>query len=491
MNYDVLVLGAGLSGGLPAATYLQKAGYNVGLLEQADECGQFFSSYRRHGVLFDHSPVNFSCMSPAVEDLELTKFGYETHPPERLFATRDGQGRTIAYYSNPERTATNLATYSESDARTFLELLRRLDDVSDELLQTAIFTPRPDLDRAYELAAGVLRMNASILKNRSGVDLLENRFDSEAVRLSLAALPSLQLFGDMASSRHGALTWLMTYLLRSCVSPSGNGALVDCLVDAFQQYGGDLRTETPVEAIGNGTVTAAGRQYEAPIIVSNLGPPLTHELMDRPMDRSWSTDKRTIMTADVVLDRPLRWERPELNRAPRVYLIWDDWSSYKDWLTSADLKTFYGHLELTQFNNIYGDNDRGQVGLRVRFGSGPWLDGAWGDRGKKLKSWLLNRLGSIDREIPDQIVRLILSTPRDHWRTNPAAVHGNPVGGDFVDGQWMGERFDYRGPREGMYLSNGVWPPALSWMAAGYNAASSVVQDEGDGFPSWWTAPLG
>jgi phytoene dehydrogenase-like protein len=163
----------------------------------------------------------------------------------------------------------------------------------------------------------------------------------------------------------------MTYLLRSCVSPSGNGALVNCLTAAFQHYGGDLLIETPVEAIDNGTVTAAGRQYEAPIIVSNLGPPLTYELMDRPMERSWSTGKRTIMTADVVLDRPLRWDQPELDRAPRVYLIWDDWTSYKDWITSAGLETFFGHLELTQFHNIYGENDRGQVGLRVRFGSGP------------------------------------------------------------------------------------------------------------------------
>ena len=41
IDCDVLVLGAGLSGGLPAATYLQKVGLNVVLIERGIDSGKF------------------------------------------------------------------------------------------------------------------------------------------------------------------------------------------------------------------------------------------------------------------------------------------------------------------------------------------------------------------------------------------------------------------------------------------------------------------
>jgi hypothetical protein len=78
-----------------------------------------------------------------------------------------------------------------------------------------------------------------------------------------------------------------------------------------------------------------------------------------------------------------------------------------------------------------------------------------------------------------EIRSLDLRTPLDYWRLNPAARHGNPVGGDFVEGQWLGERLPYRSGIPGLYLSNSVWPTALSWMAPGYNAARAVAEDLG------------
>jgi hypothetical protein len=46
----------------------------------------------------------------------------------------------------------------------------------------------------------------------------------------------------------------------------------------------------------------------------------------------------------------------------------------------------------------------------------------------------------------------------------------------------------YRMPIAGLYMSNGVWPVGLSWMAAGYNAAQVVAADAGVRDQPWWTS---
>jgi hypothetical protein len=46
----------------------------------------------------------------------------------------------------------------------------------------------------------------------------------------------------------------------------------------------------------------------------------------------------------------------------------------------------------------------------------------------------------------------------------------------------------YRMPFGQLYMSNGVWPVGLSWMAAGYNAATVIAGDAGVRDQSWWRA---
>ena len=75
-------------------------------------------------------------------------------------------------------------------------------------------------------------------------------------------------------------------------------------------------------------------------------------------------------------------------------------------------------------------------------------------------------------------------TPLDTWRLNRAAKFGQVVGGDFSEDQWILDRM----PFGALYMSNGVWPVGLSWMAAGYNAAGVIAQDAGVRRQQWWKA---
>ena len=69
-EFDVIVVGSGISGGLSAAAYLQKSGCSVAVIER-DKRGAPFSSFyeRSPGVRFDVAPVNFSVTQPRIRSV--------------------------------------------------------------------------------------------------------------------------------------------------------------------------------------------------------------------------------------------------------------------------------------------------------------------------------------------------------------------------------------------------------------------------------------
>jgi phytoene dehydrogenase-like protein len=509
-RFDVVVIGAGLAGGLPAAAYLQKAGLAVALVEREGECGRFYGSYELvPGLLVDHSPVNFSCLAPALLDLELERYGYRIRLPELLYGVVSAAGPGVVFAADRERTRAEVARLSPRDADAFLDLIGRLGPVASRLLRLVFFTPHPHADaweEAVELSAGVLGVPRERALGLTAPDLLEELFESERVRTYLTALPALNLFGDLLEPGQGALAWLWTLLMRSCVSPGGNAALVRALERAFIAHGGTLlratRARELVLADGEvrGVVVEGGtaRQTLAARVgvISNAGAAVTRELLaGHPFGErlaAFETAGRVIAACDLVLRRPLAWPGDSLVRAPRVYLAWDDWSRCREWLErtrtggAGDASTYLEAIELTQFHVPYGAARDGRVALRLRFGTGPYLDGDWDERRDALARAALACLAAADAGVADGLLAQLVATPLDFWRANAAAAHGNPVGGDFVAGQWIGERLPYRTPVPGLYLSNGVWPPALSYLAPGTNAAEVVARDAGLRRPPWW-----
>lgn len=505
-DYDVVVLGAGLSGGLPAAAYLQKAGARVALVEQGIDAGRFYLSYELFpGVRFDHSPVNFSGLSPAIGDLDLEAHGYILTVPPVTFAAIDDGGASAVFYADMAKTYAELARHSVADASTLRALLERLAVHGPAILKAAFFTPHPDAAAyatAVELSGDVLEVAPADLLRTTGVELLESLFESDETRRFLTALPALNLFGDLLEPGQGALAWLWSLMLRAAVAPAGNQSLVKALERSFVRSGGTIlrNTEATEILVENGRCVGArvstGGSGESTAlraaggVISNLGAPLTGRLLGPnawPALAEWKSDNRVLIVQDFVLKRPLDLPA-DVAAAPRVYMVWDTWDECVSWLRESRTdapSTYFGDIELTQFHRIY-PGAANRFGLRVRYGTGPYIDHGWDDRKTEFRRRMRGRLTSIDAEFEGAVEYEHMATPLDFWRANPAATHGNPIGGDFVGGQWIEDRLPYRSPIRQLYQSNAVWPPALSWLAAGYNTACIVAEDLGFRDQPWW-----
>ena len=127
MVFDVIVIGGGLSGGLPAAAYLQKAGLQVLVVEANAELGSFCCTHETWPQVLDspHVGVSFAGNSPVIEDLDLERYGFRFAASPVVLATTYRDGTNCLICQDPARTASNFALHSSRDGQRMLEIQSR------------------------------------------------------------------------------------------------------------------------------------------------------------------------------------------------------------------------------------------------------------------------------------------------------------------------------------------------------------------------------
>lgn len=193
-TYDVVVVGGGISGGLPAAAYLQKAGLKVAVVEAKPELGNFCPTHETWPETLDspHAAINFSGSSPAMEDLGLDRYGYRLRTSPVVLGTthRDGTNGLICY--DPERTAENFAKHSQHDGETVFELQSRVLEKITEMNELAFFSPHPDpakFEQILKLCSYVAGVPMDEMESMTGPELIERLFESDRVRQTVMCPP--------------------------------------------------------------------------------------------------------------------------------------------------------------------------------------------------------------------------------------------------------------------------------------------------------------
>lgn len=295
-TYDVIIIGGGHNG-LITAAYLAKTGRKVLVLEKKRTIGgiavteAFFPGFKASSIT-DES----DSLSPKiVADLQLSQLGLKVLPADPLVFAPQKDGRHLTIWHNVQRTAREIAPFSQADADAYPQFIKEMGKVA-QIITALNHTIMPDMPHVgFKDMLEMLRLVKPIRslgwKNITQVmriipltvaDLLSEWFESDIVKAAIAAsaLNNISL-GPQESGT--AYSFLQNFansnngLFRSGGQVKGGmGALSQTLADAANKFGAQILTNTEVSQIStdngstNGVVLANGNTFSAGTVVSAL-----------------------------------------------------------------------------------------------------------------------------------------------------------------------------------------------------------------------------
>lgn len=288
-RFDAIVVGAGHNG-LTAGTYLARAGKKVLVLERMATPGGLSQSSHVIPEAPDHmihtatAEIIYMRTSPVLHELELVKHGWKTIDVDPSYAYLDPDGRSIAIFRDPRRTAEDIAQFSKSDAKAYLELI----ELTDALLEFAGAMGKGDpavnsIGRYIDLARVAvrnrrLRSKLNLVTNAPADQLAAEWFEHPAVRAF--ALSMAGLAGPTDVDGNGIAYALLSMLHRIGVGKAVGGMqmVANCFASAYAAAGGELRVNAPVRHIliergkMRGVELEDGTVIEAPVVISTQDP---------------------------------------------------------------------------------------------------------------------------------------------------------------------------------------------------------------------------
>jgi phytoene dehydrogenase-like protein len=460
---DAVVIGAGPNG-LVAANHLVDRGWEVVVLEAADEPGGAVRSgplTAQPGFVHDvfSAFYPFAPASPAIRKLDLEAHGLRWCHGDLVVAHPSSDGSCAVISRDLDTTAASLDAFAPGDGDAWRRLYGLWERVGPHIAD-ALATPMPPVRPALRIAStlrGDLARFARFLSlpvRRMG----EEEFRGEGGRRLLAGHAA---HADLAPefTPSGAFGWVLACLGQAHGFPTplgGAGELTAALVRRLRARGGGLRCGAPVEHIEvrGGAATAVrvagGGRVEArrAVLADVHGPALYRDLLGAEhvpprvlaeVDRfqlDWATVK-----VDWALDRPIPWASEAARRAGVIHV-----ADGVDELTRAAAQIAMGEvpaspcLVVGQYARV--DETRSPPGTDVAWAytqvpaavrgdaGGEGIGGAWheGD-GDRLAARIEQRIEALAPGFGGLIRARHILTPPDFERIDRNLVAGSMHGG--------------------------------------------------------------
>ncbi len=299
--FDVVVAGAGHNS-LVTAAYLSKAGFRCLVLESRDEVGGDTNTEALTLPGFRHDACSTAHTllqsSPLIRDdeLGLERYGLSYLHPDPVVHVPFPDGSSITQWRDPERTAAELARFSERDAAAYLRALAEYEEVAP-VFGRHRYTPigwGPTLaERLAEHPHGNRWLRRQAM---SAYEIIEDTYESEPVRAFMLWMAFMTMQPPERPGT-GRLAYSLVYgrQKHSWTLPrGGSGSLPAALARLIEERGGVILTGRRVHRLvlehGRcvGVVTEDGEEHRATKAV--LSTVHIKHLIDMAPAEAWGED---------------------------------------------------------------------------------------------------------------------------------------------------------------------------------------------------------
>jgi phytoene dehydrogenase-like protein len=499
--YDTVVVGGGHNG-LTIALYLQRAGLKTLVVERAATLGGMARTEAAPASGFWHNShanyLAYGAVSVVERDFDLAGAGLATVTPEAQhgLAFADGRPPLILHRNDlVARSASSLAAYSGTDAKTFARLKTAVNAL-DPLLAASLYTPPAGETVARQIeAAG--RIYGGALGARSARSVIDELFEADEIRTlfyQLGAETGLQL--EAEGTGVGFLTFTLWLVGQWRLPVGGMQAYVDALARVAKWEGVEVATGAKVERIivrggrATGVVVAGhGKVLARRAIASSAG--LVQTLRELLPGRALT------LGAQVDLDAYAAQEGPSLGSLALALSAAPDYRAARwDAAINRCFRTVVGYEDAASTLVLLREVNAGLLpkpaaALRV---NSLW-DGSQAPSGSHMAGGdvLMPRPSTLDAESWAAVAETFVPAFIGAWtRYAPNISQASLIAGAFTPPQTYDRAIllregtsQYRTEVENLYLCGAsTYPGGGVHGACGYNAFTAIAEDLGLAFPS-------
>jgi phytoene desaturase len=291
-----VVIGGGF-GGLAAAIRLQARGYQTTLLESRDRPGGRAYVYEQDGFKFDAGPTIITI--PFLVDELFALGGRKTSdyvdifPCDPYYRIIFHDGRVFDYTGDESKIEEQIRGFNPADVEGYRRFLKKTEKLFDRGFTDLSDHPFSSFWDMMKVAPDLVRLGS-----HESVFKLVSRHIRDPHLQQVFSFNPLLIGGNpfQASSLYAMIHFLERKWGIHSVR-GGTGALVNALVQLFQEMGGVLRCGARVDRIVVEAgrvcgVEVAGARFPADVVVSNADVANTYrKLIDPKWRRKW-TDRR-------------------------------------------------------------------------------------------------------------------------------------------------------------------------------------------------------
>jgi phytoene desaturase len=296
---SAVVIGSGF-GGLALAIRLQSAGFRTTVLERRDQPGGRAYVYRDAGFTFDAGPTVITAPQ-ALEELfalsgrELSDY-VELIPVNPFYRLCWEDGSRFDYSNDLESTNAQIAARNPADVEGYARFLEYAREVFEEGYVKLSHVPFLDFWSMLRVAPELIRLQSY----RSVYSMVSSFIQDPKLREAFS-FHSLLVGGNPFKS--SSIYTLIHTLEREWgvyFPHGGTGALIGALVRLFEELGGELRVNAPVEQIltrgsrVTGVRLADGSSIEADAVASNADVVHTYRKLLGAEPRARKTTRRLL-----------------------------------------------------------------------------------------------------------------------------------------------------------------------------------------------------